>query len=61
MIATLATYLIVLIVVAAFVGIALAALKHFNIDVPPLVYTIAGILLGAAAAILAIKFLLMLL
>ena len=48
--------LIVIIIVAACVGIAMVVLKQAGIVVPPFIITIGWIVLAAAVGILAIRF-----
>ncbi len=50
--------MIAIIVVLAVLGIAYAVVKYFGIPVPQVVWTILGIVLVAALAIIAIRFLL---
>jgi len=48
--------LIVIIIVAACVGIAMVVLRQAGITVPPFIITIGWIVLAAAVGILAIRF-----
>lgn len=50
-------WFVAIIVLAAVVGIVLAVLNYFNVPVPPIVLRIVGIVLVAALAIVAVRFL----
>lgn len=50
--------LIWVVVICALVGIAIAACQYFGVVVPPVIWRIIAIVVVAAVAILAIKFLL---
>lgn len=54
----LVEWFIFIIVIAAVCGITYAALQHFGIAIPPIILRIIGIVLVAAFAIVAIRFLL---
>ena len=54
---TLAYYIIILIVVAAVLAIALVAVRHLGIQIPPAVLTVLWIVLVCAIAIIGIQFL----
>lgn len=45
-------------IIAAICGIAYAALNYFGVQIPPIVLKIIGIVLVAALAIIAVRFLL---
>lgn len=49
--------IVVIIIVAAAIGILYVALRHFGVAIPPVVITIAWIVFVAVIAILAIKLL----
>lgn len=51
-------WVVTIIILAAVVGIAIATCQDFGITVPPVVWRIFGIVIVAAFAILAIRFLL---
>lgn len=54
---TLAQWLIMIVIVGALVAIGVAAAQHFGIGIPPLVWTLLWVVLGASLIILAIRFL----
>lgn len=54
---TLAQWLIMIVIVGALVAIGVAAAAHFGIAIPPLVWTLLWVVLGASLIILAIRFL----
>ena len=51
-------WFVFIIIIAAVCGITYLALQHFGITIPPIFLRILGIVLVAAFAILAIRFLL---
>lgn len=55
---TIGEIVIAIIVIAAICGIAYAALNYFGVQIPPIVLKIIGIVLVAALAIIAVRFLL---
>lgn len=55
---TVGEIVIAIIIIAAVVGICYAALNYFGVQVPPIVIKIIGIVLVAALAIIAVRFLL---
>ena len=54
----LVEWFVFIIIIAAVCGITYAALQHFGVTIPPIFLRILGIVLVAAFAILAIRFLL---
>lgn len=50
--------IVAIIIIAAVLGIAYAALNYFGVQIPPVVLKIIGIVLIAALAIVAVRFLL---
>jgi hypothetical protein len=54
---TLENWFVAIIIVAAVVGIVYLALQYFGVEIPPIVLRIIGIVIVAAIAIIAVRFL----